>query len=291
MRRRAEGAPGERIGRSIIQRANPSNGRLAPAFYFSPQAAKSGVAIPASSRSRRTIGQAASSELSQSRQSPSGETFAQTRVHPGRFSMDHGTASSCVPRPITALTLLTTRPEVSLRKRDSAGRKVERAQQDHAGRLPRTLCNGYHDCSPLFPNPLVRHLKSETAYAARGPTDRPPRSWRATHFNQFPWRTAVTTTWSLGDCSVSSSSVRRSTDCTSRPITVTLSTRKTDSPLIPSVAAMASGLVPCRCTRLRRRKGRRIFANHHRPASLTFNPVVRRERPRPLVMGALRMCG
>jgi hypothetical protein len=115
----------------------------------------------------------------------------------GGFSLDQGTASSCMPSPITALTLLTTRPEVSLRKRDSAGRKVERAQQDHAGRLLRTLCNGYHDCSPLFPNPLVRHLKSETAYAARGPTDRPPRSWRATHFNQFPWRTAVTTTWSL----------------------------------------------------------------------------------------------
>jgi hypothetical protein len=102
-----------------------------------------------------------------------------------------------MPRPITALTLLTTRPKVSLRKRGSAGRKVERAQEDHAERLLRTLCNGYHDCSPLFPNPLVRHLKSETAYAARGPTDRPPRSWRATHFNQFPWRTAVTTTWSL----------------------------------------------------------------------------------------------
>jgi hypothetical protein len=40
-------------------------------------------------------------------------------------------------------------------------------------------------------------LKNGTAYAARGPTDRPPRSWRATHFNQFPWRTAVTTTWPL----------------------------------------------------------------------------------------------
>jgi hypothetical protein len=43
----------------------------------------------------------------------------------------------------------------------------------------------------------VRYLKSETAYAARGPTDRPSRSWRATHFNQFPWRAAVTTTWPL----------------------------------------------------------------------------------------------
>jgi hypothetical protein len=53
----------------------------------------------------------------------------------------------------------------------------------------------HHGLVPKFPAPLARHLKSEAAYAARGPTDRPPRSWRATHFNQFPWRTAVTTTW------------------------------------------------------------------------------------------------
>jgi hypothetical protein len=39
---------------------------------------------------------------------------------------------------------------------------------------------------PVHPQPLVRRLRSETAYAAPGPTDRPPRSWRAVQLINSP---------------------------------------------------------------------------------------------------------
>ena len=148
---------------------------------------------------------------------------------------------------------------ISPHKKDSTGQMVARARLDHVESLFHTLRN---ELSWLIPRILVRHLKSEAAYAARGPTDRPPRSWRATHFNQFPWRTAVTTTWPLRRLP----SHLRYRSLSLSPELRFEADRRTDS-------AKAS-----------------IFANHHRPASLRPGRS-KGAAAAILVIDALRMCG